>query len=69
MNITWYNDVAVPVTDMAGNTASNLLLIDSAIDTETQIEGSGDIELTGDQDEVMISSNAPTTITIPEDMT
>lgn len=66
---TWFNDVAVNVKDMKWNTASNLPLIDSMVDTSTQVEWSGDVEVTWDIKEVMISNDNPTTITVPEDVT
>lgn len=65
---TWTNDVAVNVTDLAGNTSNTQLLIDSVIDTWTQVNGSGAVSLTTGQTQVVISTNA-VAISIPDTVT
>ena len=65
-NIIFANDVIADVEDKAGNSADNLLLIDSVLD-ENQQEGGADVEVSADGDEIIISDgDAANSITIPD---
>jgi len=63
---SWDNDVSINVYDMAGN-ASNLLLIDSVINTG-QLEWSGEVTMATGETQVVIGTN-DTIINIPEGVT
>lgn len=65
-DITFDNDVIADVVDAVGNTASNLLIIDSEFD-EGEQEGGTDVDVDDDGDEIVIlDDDAVNGITIPE---
>lgn len=66
---TFANDVTAVVSDVAGNAAVDLLLIDSSLDAAQTDPTAGVVVLAPGTNQVVLNDSQPTTITIPTTVT